>query len=220
MSYRSFSITPTLRYYPERFRSCNVYVWSLGERNVLFDPSLAPEHVADAGPIDLLIATHAHFDHIGQLMTWKARDPAPPYWMHAGDLGMLMDPKANASAFFGRSMTFPTPDRKLADGEHIVLDDLHAMDVMNTPGHTHGSSCFLLHEDDRPMAMITGDTLFDMGWGRTDFVTGDDALMRQSLERLYRVLSDLPPELPVCAGHGAMTTARQSCRFLERMGFA
>jgi hydroxyacylglutathione hydrolase len=117
-------------------------------------------------------------------------------------------------------MTFPTPDRKLTDGEHIVLDDLHAMDVMNTPGHTHGSSCFLLYEDDRPMAMITGDTLFDMGWGRTDFVTGDDALMRQSLERLYRVLSDLPPELPVCAGHGAMTTARQSCRFLERMGFA
>ena len=70
------------------------------------------------------------------------------------------------------------------------------------------------------MAMISGDTLFDRGWGRTDFATGDDSLMRDSLSRLFRILSRMPDDLPVCPGHSALTNAADACRFLAAMGYS
>ncbi len=223
MKKKSFDITTELRYYQEGFRSCNVYILSCFDMEVLFDPSLGPDAIEQKKPISKLIATHAHFDHIGKINEWKKENPDVPFLMHGDDISMLEDAHLNASVFFGRPGSFAKPDRILKEGDIIELDRQYYLDVLNTPGHTMGSSCFVINkrEDDgiKPIAMISGDTLFDRGWGRTDFATGDDTLMRDSLSRLFRVLSKMPGELPVCPGHSALTTAADACKFLAYMGF-
>jgi hydroxyacylglutathione hydrolase len=221
---KSYQITDELRYYREAFRSCNVYVLTCFDSEILFDPSLSPDSMEQKRPISKLIATHAHYDHIGMVNKWKEEYPDVPFLMHGGDLVMLDDTMLNASIYFGRPESYVKPDRILKDGDIIELDGQYYLDVINTPGHTMGSSCFMIFRRDSdntvPLAMITGDTLFDRGWGRTDFATGDDTLMRDSLMRLYRILSKMPDDLPVCAGHSAITNAADACRFLTAMGFA
>lgn len=221
---RPVRITGELSYYPERFRSCNVYLLRCFDRAILFDPSLSPEAIESDRPVTMVLATHAHYDHVGAVNAWKEEMPERPFLMHEGDIPMLDDPAVNASVFFGRSATFAHPDQPLTDGEVLSVHHEYDLTVIHTPGHTMGSSCFLIERKDNgtrhPVALITGDTLFDRAWGRTDFVTGDDALMRRSLEGLFQLLSKLPPELPVCPGHSGITTAFDACRFLAMSGFS
>ena len=66
------------------------------------------------------------------------------------------------------------------------------IELLHTPGHTPGSQC--LHVDGR---LITGDTLFLDGCGRTDLPGSDPAAMYDSLQRLRR----LTPETLVFPGH-------------------
>ena len=223
MKHQLIEITPELSYFPEAFRSCNVYLLTCLDCAVLFDPSISPDKVISGRSITKLIATHAHYDHIGSVNVWKQEVPDRPFLMHPGDIPMLDDSSANASVFFGRPGAFAHPDHELSDEEVIKIDREYSIRVLNTPGHTMGSSCFIIYRqvghEPKPVALITGDTLFDCGWGRTDFITGDDTLMRRSLERLYRVLIDMPPNLPVCPGHAGLTTAEEACRFLRMMRF-
>ncbi len=221
---KSYQITDELRFYREAFRSCNVYVLTCFDSEVLFDPSLSPDAVEQKRPVSKLIATHAHYDHIGMINEWKKEYSDVPFLMHGGDIAMLDNSTLNASIFFGRPGTFVKPDCVIKDGDTIELDGQYYLDVINTPGHTMGSSCFMIYRRDGdesvPLALISGDTLFDRSWGRTDFATGDDALMRDSLMRLYRILSKMPGDLPVCPGHSAITNAEDARRFLAAMGFS
>ena len=70
---------------------------------------------------------------------------------------------------------------------------------MYTPGHTAGSVCYYLPGEG---VLISGDTLFYEGFGRTDLPTGSAVQIRRSLRRLYT----LPGETRVLAGHGPETT--------------
>ena len=55
--------------------------------------------------------------------------------------------------------------------------------VITTPGHTPGGVCF-----DFGDFVITGDTLFDQGVGRTDLPGGDGATLKSSIDRLLGLL--------------------------------
>ena len=63
---------------------------------------------------------------------------------------------------------------------------------MHTPGHTPGSQCFLVEG-----RLISGDTLFLEGCGRTDLPGSDPGLMYDSLQRL----ATLPGDTVVFPGH-------------------
>jgi hydroxyacylglutathione hydrolase len=221
---RWLPITSELSYSPERFRRCNTFLLTLAGQSVLFDPSILPDLVPGYETVRTLYATHAHYDHIGAIKLWKEKLPAAHFVMHAEDEPMLGDAVANDSILFGRPSTFCRPDLILGNDDERIFDDRFGVRLVHTPGHTMGSSCFLIARRDGnqwiPQALLTGDTLFDCGWGRTDFVTGNDQLMRRSLEALYRLLKDLPADLPVCPGHGGITNASQACRFLHSSGFS
>ena len=64
--------------------------------------------------------------------------------------------------------------------------------LLHTPGHTPGSQCFLV--DDR---LVSGDTLFLEGCGRTDFPGGDADAIYQSLQWL----AALPGDPVIYPGH-------------------
>lgn len=65
--------------------------------------------------------------------------------------------------------------------------------LLHTPGHTPGSQCFLVSDQ-----LLTGDTLFLQGCGRTDFPGGD---ARQLYDSLTQVLMKIPDHTTVLPGH-------------------
>ena len=104
---------------------------------------------------------------------------------------------ANLATLFGTTL----PEFPIAftfrDGEILSLCGLK-IEVIATPGHTVGGVCFRVGND-----LFTGDTLFFMSVGRTDFPTGDvQTLMRSIRERLF----SLPKDCVVYPGHENKTT--------------
>ena len=67
--------------------------------------------------------------------------------------------------------------------------------VVHTPGHTRGSSCFLLEKSG---ALLTGDTLFDGNIGRYDLYGGD----RETIFASLNAMRSLPRDLTIYPGHG------------------
>ena len=122
---------------------------------------------------------------------------------------MPSDSQKNAfSLFFGQERSWRTPEKTLSEGDVLKLGS-EEIRVLHTPGHTEGSVCFLCGED----ILITGDTLFDRGFGRYDLWGGDPLKLRRSLARL----ASLDHSLTIYAGHGCSTDlgdATDNCAFL------
>lgn len=151
-----------------------------------------------------LLHTHAHFDHVLGAPELKERFGAE-ILLHADDLPLYENVPMQGS-FFGFSLPAPTPvDRFVPDGERLAIGSEHG-EVIHTPGHTPGSICF--HVGTQKL-LLTGDTLFAGGIGRTDLWGGSQAdLMRSIRERLL----PLDPETRIIPGHGPETTLGEEAR--------
>jgi hydroxyacylglutathione hydrolase len=98
----------------------------------------------------------------------------------------------------------------LAGGQVIAWQGL-AITVLHTPGHTPGSVSFLIGAwpPPPPGELLSGDTLFHRGVGRTDLPGGSmDALVVSIRDRLYA----LPPDTVVHPGHGPVTSIAEEMR--------
>ena len=149
--------------------------------------------IRDRRPVAVLL-THGHFDHIGAVDA-LCRHYAIPAYIHEADAPKLADAHANVSALFGMPLTQSTVPVTLADGEVMSLAGMD-IKVLHTPGHTAGGVCYLLPEGE---GILTGDTLFAHGYGRTDFPDGDFGVLYQSL----RMLMKLSPRMITYPGHDA-----------------
>ena len=72
--------------------------------------------------------------------------------------------------------------------------------VTHTPGHTRGSVCYSYGNK-----LLSGDTLFNMSAGRTDFPTGNPKDMRNSLNKIINNFND---NVDVYPGHENKTTIK------------
>ena len=70
--------------------------------------------------------------------------------------------------------------------------------MIHTPGHTPGCICL-----QGKGFVLTGDTLFNQGVGRTDLPGGDQ---RQILESINNKLLSLPDPTVIYPGHGPLST--------------
>ena len=146
-----------------------------------------------------LLHTHGHFDHIGGTARVK-RVTGASIRIHSDDRP-LYDALPEQASFFGLAAepSLP-PDGGFADGEQIAFGRFH-LDVIHTPGHTPGSTSFLL--DGAAPILFSGDTLFRRSIGRTDLWGGDTEKIAASIrEKLYA----LAPDTRVVCGHGPDTT--------------
>ena len=168
-----------------------------------------------------ILHTHGHFDHISATEALLTGLGAPvPVLAHPAD-SYLYTAEARG---WGEQFGYPLPERlvvpdsTIADGMVVEVGTLK-LRVIATPGHTPGSVS-LLYEPDEPDEsdgsqgsaagwLLSGDTLFRRGIGRTDLPGGDeDAIYESILTRLY----PLPAELTVYPGHGAATTIGEERR--------
>ena len=143
-----------------------------------------------------ILLTHGHFDHIGAVAQLK-KETGAKVCIHRRDQSMLQSDKANLGVHAGVSVDKVQPDVIFEGGETFTAADIEVT-VLHTPGHSGGSVCYIAGD-----ALFSGDTLFYMYCGRTDFPGSDPAEYRHSL---LTVLRGLHRDYTVYAGHGMKTT--------------
>lgn len=175
------------------------FVYLIGDRVagrcLVVDPAWDIAGIADLAAEDGMtiegaLVTHYHPDHIGgsifglQIQGLRELIGQNPCKIHVHKLeadGVL--------AVTGLSKS----DLTLHEGNDKVAVGSVEIELLHTPGHTPGSQCFRVGQ-----SLVSGDTLFLRGCGRTDLPGGDhDALMRTISERLSR----LPDDLDLYPGH-------------------
>ena len=163
----------------------------------VIDPSTPTEKICEfldvqGAVLDMIILTHGHFDHMMSLDSLRAHTGAPTH-IHEDDADMLGDSEKNAySFFFPNKLEMKSADNTLQDGDILMLGG-EELKVIHLPGHTKGSIGLM-----GDGFILTGDTLFDRGIGRSDLYGGDMTQLYSSLRRL----GELDPTLTIYPGHG------------------
>jgi glyoxylase-like metal-dependent hydrolase (beta-lactamase superfamily II) len=135
--------------------------------------------IAAEGGVQQVIATHWHPDHWATYDAVRAATRAP---VHIGAA------EVNVAA--------ERIDGRLDHGAEVRVGSIR-VGVIHTPGHTPGSISLRVGK-----AVITGDTLFRGGPGKT-FAAGDLETVIESIESRLLPLS---PETLVLPGHGGTST--------------
>ena len=160
----------------------------------------------DGGKLRYVLLTHGHYDHI-----CYAKQLADMFSAQIviGRLEkeFLQNPEYNGTAEHRIPFEPFEPDILLDDGDTFMLGETE-FKYLSTPGHTGGSGVFLADG-----VMFAGDTLFLESCGRTDFPTGSDMQMMQSLRRLKQLDGDWQ----VIPGHGELTTLEYERRYNPMM---
>lgn len=174
------------------------FVYAIGDRAtgecMLVDPAYAVGELLDTVESDGMrctgvLATHYHADHVGGSMMGFSIE------------GVATLLERNDCAIHVQRQESPWVMRTTGVGEgqlvqHDPGDVVRVGEVeitlVHTPGHTPGSQCF--HVDGR---LVSGDTLFLEGCGRTDLPGSNSDDMYHSLRRL----ATLPADTIVYPGH-------------------
>ncbi|OEG70783.1 hypothetical protein ATZ36_17575 [Candidatus Endomicrobiellum trichonymphae] len=150
---------------------------------------------------ELLINTHAHYDHV--LSDDQIRfEFKIPLAIHKYEAQMLARDYGSGSGSIGFTVNVREPEILLEDNQKVELS-FTTFKVMQTPGHTKGSICLLFDG-----FLITGDTLFAGTIGRTDF---DGGSYEEILNSLFKI-KKLNPSLVIYPGHGSSTTLANEIR--------
>ena len=177
---------------------------NLREDNKLFD------FISDfqLNPI-MILNTHGHIDHI--LGNRSVADKYQiPLAAHPDGNEYYKTAFAYASAFGMNYNADETlyPSADLYDNQILKIGD-DELKVIFTPGHAKGSCCFYC---EKQAFVVTGDTLFCRGIGRTDLPGGCYGELANSIKnRLFK----LPKETVCFCGHGPETTIGDEMRILE-----
>jgi len=182
------------------FEVCSYVVFSSkGREAVIIDPGHPDENIVkfieenQLKPL-VIIATHAHADHVYGVNFLKEKFKDLKYLVHQDD-----------AEFFSKEENFkpfkvwgfpsnPEPDEVLKDGSEVEFGG-EVLKVIHTPGHSPGSCCFY---SEKHGVLFTGDTLFVGAVGRADLPGGN---YFQMMESIKNKLLTLPMETVIFPGH-------------------
>lgn len=153
-----------------------------------------------------IIATHGHFDHnlaaLELQLAYKI-----PYLIHEKDEFLLKNLTSSANYFLKTNEKFLPP--KVEGNLKYALElGKIKIEILPTPGHTPGSTCFY---NKKTNFLLSGDTLFKDGIGRSDFSYSSEKDLINSLKQLIK----LPKDCLVLPGHGEETTIKNEKKNLE-----
>lgn len=154
---------------------------------------------------EAIFLTHGHFDHVMAVEWIRKSFPEIKVYALDAEKEVLSDPEKSllrnlGGKFDADSVTY------LSDGAEFILAGI-PVQVIATPGHTVGSACLWLKEDN---VLFSGDTLFLESCGRTDLPTGDRYAIEDSIKKKLMIL---PDEVRVYPGHGEETTIGHERKF-------
>lgn len=166
----------------------NGYIVVCPETNegVIIDTPAEPEKLlGEIGGVQIkaILITHGHQDH---LLGFEEITNGVRATVGVGeqDVGLLPSP----------------PGMTIKDGATIEFGN-RTMQALSTPGHTAGSTCFLIGKH-----LFSGDTLFPGGPGKSR----SPEAFRQEIDSITKKLLVLPDDTAVYPGHGEDTTIGQA----------
>ncbi len=180
----------------------NCYIVSTENAAVMIDcgdsTPLLDKTVEQLGEkLKAILLTHGHSDHISATEYYRALSGARVF-ISGGDLQALTDPYFSVNGMLLESYPFTecsTDVVTVNDNDILNFGDIN-VGVISTPGHSRGSVCYKIGEN-----LFSGDTLFNLSIGRTDFPDSSGYDMLRSLERLM----ELGNSVTVYPGHGEKT---------------
>lgn len=186
------------------------FAYLIGDRvsgeAMLVDPAYDVEgllEIVDEEGLKLtgVIGTHYHADHVGgQMMGFDvigisdllARQDVPIHFQ-------------KPETEFVTKVTGVGSDQLVGHdpGDRVHVGNI-PLDLLHTPGHTPGSQCILVQD-----RLVSGDTLFLDGCGRTDLPGGDAEMLYHSINT---GLADVGDDVILCPGHQYSPKPTQSMR--------
>lgn len=152
---------------------------------------------------DLVVATHAHFDHVGGVRGIVEATGAP-FLICEAEVPVLEVAVERTLLYFGITVPRPpAPARLLREGDVLQMGGM-SFRVVHTPGHSPGHICLI-----GDGIAFVGDVVFQGSIGRTDLPGGDyETLMRSIASHILT----LPDETVLYNGHGPATTVGRERR--------
>ena len=179
----------------------NCYMILSDKAAIVIDPGFSSKVVENflienADKERMILLTHAHFDHIGGAADLR-KVADTDITIGENENFALSDTEYNLSDRFHAHLEPFSADILLKDGEEFSVGDINIKTIF-TPGHTVGGVSYLIDD-----VLFSGDTLFNMSIGRTDFLGGDiNTLKRSIINKLFL----LDANTTVLSGHGEPTT--------------
>ena len=174
------------------------FVYLLGDRQtqeaVIVDPAYGVGELVEIVRNDGLdvvgaLATHFHADHIGGDL-WGNKIEGIEELLEIIDVPIHVNSHEVPWIERTTGVTDALADHDSGD---VVMVGAIAIELIHTPGHTPGSQCFMVSN-----RLVSGDTLFLEGCGRTDFPGSDPMAMYESLTK---TLAQVPDSTVLYPGH-------------------
>jgi len=189
----------------------NVHEILVGELNtcsyIVFDTLTKDSIIIDAGDdfkkinsyiknnnlnVKAMLLTHGHYDHIGACNSFKQK--GVPIYIHELDADKCEDNNLNLSNQFCENgiQTFKADTFIVGEEQQLKIGSI-LIKAIHTPGHSEGGCSYIIEK-----YLFSGDTIFNQGYGRTDFYDGSMQKLRQSIRKLMPYLHK---GYILCAGH-------------------
>ena len=174
------------------------FTYAIGDRQtgecILVDPAYAVDELtaaveAEGLRVSGVLATHYHADHVGGSMMGHTIEGVAALLEKTS---VPIHVNKNEVPWVTRTTGLAESDLVAHESGDIVKVGDIDITLVHTPGHTPGSQCFLTLG-----CLVSGDTLFLDGCGRTDLPGSDPELMYESLS----LLAGLPDDTVLLPGH-------------------
>lgn len=182
----------------------NTYIIEKDNHCVIIDPAFDAEKIIDTidgTKLDAILLTHGHFDHLLAVNGLIKKYPDVKLYASIKDKEDMLHPGLGIlpKELESRAVTRDFDDLNEID-ELTLLGE--KWQVLKTPGHTKGSVCFYLADEE---ALFSGDTVFYESYGRTDFNGGSYEELKDSIvNKIFKLNNNA--NIQIFPGHGETTT--------------
>lgn len=179
----------------------NCYIISKNKETLIVDPGGDADEIIEyidknnLKPLAIIL-THGHGDHIGGVNELISKYDLEVY-INKKDEELLLDGEKNLSIYMPLKKEITVEEYKTFKSGEILNINNYKIETIGTPGHTRGSTCFLIEKK-----LFTGDTLFKGTVGRTDLYGGSENLLDSIKEKILVLDGDIE----IYSGHGVEST--------------